>query len=44
MSDDVLQVEQVGVLRRDHQQPSRVDQLPADVVTLGERDQGAAQP
>ena len=42
--DDVLEVEQVGVLRGGHERPARVDQYPASPVAVGEHGQDAAQP
>jgi hypothetical protein len=42
--DDVLEVEQVGVLPGGHHRSGRVDESPALAVTPGEDDKDAAEP
>ncbi|MBN9097959.1 MULTISPECIES: hypothetical protein [unclassified Pseudonocardia] len=42
--DDVLEVEQVGVLPGGHHRPGRVDENPAVAVTPGEDHKDAAEP
>jgi hypothetical protein len=42
--DDVLEVEQVGVLRAGHHGPGRVDQLAPRPLTVSEHCEGSSDP